>query len=515
MNEFPIPWLELSILIPLVGAIWTRFPSEASTVRQWSLIFSGLSLICTLVAWFQLDIVETMQSQQTPHNSISLLQSLVGWNVFMLDELSAPLPSMVALLHFLTTLSTLSTKIKRFSFSVSLFSLAISIATFGCKEPRWVIALLAIATVPPFFEIRNRGYSTRVYSLHMILFVALMIWGWRGVESEPGMRVHSLAAILPLLLAVFIRSGVAPFHCWMTDLFDKATFGTALLFVTPFAGAYAAIRLVLPVAPDWVLRSLGVASLFTAVYSAGLAMVQRDARRFFCFLFLSHSALVLAGLESVTPMALTGALCVWISVAIALGGFGLTLRAIEARRGRLSLDTYQGLYEHTPALAICFLMTGLASAGFPGTFGFVGTEILVDGVVGIYPIFGVAVVIAGTMNGIAMVQAYFRLFTGTRYASSISLNIGLRERIAVMTLAALILLGGLIPQPGVHSRHHAAVAVLRERHSNPVPVEQLPQNPAEQHHKTVTKLENQPSKSAELNTTSHSGAHPSQLENEF
>ena len=123
----------------------------------------------------------------------------------------------------------------------------------------------------------------------------------------------------------------------------------------------------------------------TAVYAASMALVQREARRFFCYLFLSHSALVLVGLEMVTPIGLTGALCVWLSSCLALSGFGLTLRALEARCGRLSLAGFQGHYEHTPNLAMCFVLTGLASVGFPGTFGFVGTELLVDGAVEAYP----------------------------------------------------------------------------------------------------------------------------------
>ena len=88
-------------------------------------------------------------------------------------------------------------------------------------------------------------------------------------------------------------------------------------------------------------------------------------------------------------------------------------------------------------LAVCFLLTGLASVGFPGTFGFLGTELLVDGAVQAYPYVGVAVVIAAALNGIAVVQAYFRLFTGTRHVTSVPLEIGMRERIAVLTLAAL------------------------------------------------------------------------------
>src|SRR2546423_1816987 len=77
----------------------------------------------------------------------------------------------------------------------------------------------------------------------------------------------------------------------------------------------------------------------------------------------------------------TGALAVWVSVALSLGGFGLTLRALEARFGRVSLAEFHGLYDHSPALAVCFLLTGLTSVGFPGTLGFVAAELLVDGAV--------------------------------------------------------------------------------------------------------------------------------------
>jgi NADH-quinone oxidoreductase subunit M len=114
---------------------------------------------------------------------------------------------------------------------------------------------------------------------------------------------------------------------------------------------------------------------------------------------------------------------------------------------------------------MCFVLTGLAGVGFPGTFGFVGTELLVDGAVEEYTYIGVAVVIAAAFNSIAIVQTYFRLFSGTHYASSVSLMIRGRERYAVLTLAGFILVGGLMPQPWVASRYHAAKALLDERAS--------------------------------------------------
>ena len=390
---------------------------------------------------------------------------LFGRELLVIDQTSAPLLPLVGILYFLTALATLRTKIRRFSFAWTLFSEAVTLATFSCQEPWAVVALLALGTLPPWIELRARGKSTRVYTMHMGLFIALMVIGCVSVDREPDVGVHSPSAIIPLLGAVLIRSGIAPFHCWMADLFEHATFGTALLFVTPTAGAYAAVRLVMPIAPDAVLWSMGILSLMTAVYAAAMSLVQRDARRFFCYSFLSHSALVLVGLEMVTPIGVTGALCVWLSAGVALGGFGLTLRALESSRGRMSLVEFQGLFDHTPNLAICFILTGLASVGFPGTFGFVGTELLVDGAVDAYPYVGVAVVAAAALSGIAVVRVFFLLFTGTQYISTVSLKISVRERVAMLSVVALILIAGLVPQPSVLSRYHAAEDILRQRGS--------------------------------------------------
>ena len=71
-----------------------------------------------------------------------------------------------------------------------------------------------------------------------------MIAGWTAALHRSG-TLKNLAIVM-LALSVLVRSGVAPLHCWMTDLFENASLGTAILFVAPMSGAYAAVRLVLP-----------------------------------------------------------------------------------------------------------------------------------------------------------------------------------------------------------------------------------------------------------------------------
>ena len=246
-----------------------------------------------------------------------------------------PLVPAVALLHFLNALATPRNKMRRFSNSWSLVSEAIRLAMFSCKASWMLVGLLAVCTVPPYVELKNRVRPTRVYVLHMALFVGLMVAGWAGVAASTGRSAPPTWATVLLMAAILVRCGTVPAHCWVTDWFEHTSFGIAMLFVTPLAGVYAAVRLVLPIAPDWVLQSIGLASLVTAVYAAGMAVIQRDCRRLFANLFLSHASLVLVGLELHTEMSLTGSLCLWFSVILSLGGFGLTIRAMEARFGRL------------------------------------------------------------------------------------------------------------------------------------------------------------------------------------
>lgn len=454
MNMFDVPWIEIAILLPLLGAVWVHFLRTPQQARRHSLLLSGLTFACTLADWLGF----TIQSGAEVVDNFSPLGTS-----FVLDSLNAPLLPLMSLLYLLTLLATLGTKLRHWSFSSSLASEGILLATISTQQPWLLVILLAVGVVPPWLELRSRRKPMRVFTIHMGLFIALLVGGQALVSLAGDSAAMSNAGVVLLLAAVLLRSGIVPVHCWMTDLFEHVSFSTALLFVTPMVGAYAALRLVLPIAPDWALQGMALISIITALYAAGMALVQREARRFFCYIFLSHSSLVFVGLETATPIGLTGALWAWMAVALSMTGFGLVFSSVESRTGRLSLDEYHGMNAQTPLLAALFLLTGLASIGFPGTVGFIGTELLVEGAVQLYPAFGIAIVMAATLNGLAVLHAYFRVFTGPKHITSIDLRCSPEERLSVLVLILLLLGGGLYPQPGVASRYNVAKQLVAER----------------------------------------------------
>jgi len=459
MRSLHFPWLELCVLLPTLGVVWAWLTRDAIVARRRSVIASGLTLICAVAAWRDFESLRA----GVAHDRWDLLDLPFRVNLLVIDELSAPLLPVSAVIYFLTILSKLRTKVREFSFARCLGSESILLATLCCTLPWAVVALMAAGTIPPYLELRKGRKPTRVYVAHMALFVSLLVVGQMAMSLGGSHSIVSGLAILLLTVAVLVRSGIVPVHGWMTDLFEHATFGTAILTVTPMVGAYGMMRLVVPAAPSWVLQAIAIASLFTAIYAAGMALVQREARRFFCYLFLSNASLVLVGLETATTLSLTGALSLWLSVGLSLTGFGLVMRGVESRIGRISLSEFQGLYPHVPTLAALFLITGLASIGFPGTVGFVGLELLVDGAVQAQPFEGACVVIVTALNGLAVMHAYFRIFTGKHHRATIDLSTRRAEAISVLVLTALILGGGLYPQPGVTALHHTADGLAKAR----------------------------------------------------
>jgi NADH-quinone oxidoreductase subunit M len=460
MNPLAVPWLELSLLVLLVGAASAMGIRDSRFASRWCVGFTTAAFGCVMLAWAGYSLGQTTTVVGRGWGEWA------GRPLFVVDDVNAPLLPIVALIHVLVALTTARTKMHRFSFSRLMAEGAVRISAFACVD-HWPFAvLLTLEAILPLIDYRRRGRSGQLYAIHAGLFVTLL---GVGLAISKGTGWTGLGTVL-LLLAVLVRTGVFPTHVWVTDLFERGTFGTALGFVTPLLGVTAAVRLALPVAPEWALEGFGIIALGTALYTAGMGIVQTNGRQFFAYLFISLASLVLVGVGLHTPFALTGSFVLWPSAALALTGLGTSLRAVELRVGSLDLSQYRGLYDHMPALAICFLLTGLTAVGFPGTTGFIAIELLVDEAVGAHVAVGIAVVLVMALNGIGVVRAYLLLFTGRRHVTGVSLALTIRERIAVLTLAVLILTGGLFPQLYLEDRHRAAERILTLRPESLLPV---------------------------------------------
>ena len=150
---------------------------DADLGRKWCLFFAGLTFACARSGTWQ-DFACSAAEADDRWHLLSQLFPAARSPLFVIDQLSAPLLSLVALLYFLTTTATLRTKIRRFSFAWTLASEAITLATFSCKSPWLVIALLAAGTMPPYPGTAGARQSRRGFMCCTWgLFVGLMVIG--------------------------------------------------------------------------------------------------------------------------------------------------------------------------------------------------------------------------------------------------------------------------------------------------------------------------------------------------
>ncbi len=437
MNPSAFPWLELTLLLPLIGAVIVVFIKTPAVASRWSLGF----LLATLVS----------------ASATAFLFTTSSLRCFAADDLSAPMLPVLALLHLLTMLGTAKSRVSPMFCVRLMLAALISLAAVTSHEAWVLVALLVLGVLLPLWDLKSRGSRVRGYVLHMLLFVVLLVVGWHFAGEKKAAMGFGL-----LLLALLLRGGIVPLHGWLPTLFQGAAYGTAMLFVLPLMEVLAALRLLLPSTPEWMLDAAGVVCLITAVYGGGMAIVQNEVRKFYAHLCLSQTSLVMFAVMLHTSNGLTAALCLWISSSLALAGLAFSVRALEARFGALSLREHHGYYEQVPGLAICFLITGLASVGFPGTIGFVPMELLISGSVdqGMWVSFTLAV--AAMFNGIAIMRAYFALFTGKRPTTSVSLQITPVERAGIIVIVLVVFLGGWF-SPGVVSSRHETADKLLER----------------------------------------------------
>ncbi len=128
------------------------------------------------------------------HEHWPFFRAFFDQEIFVVDEFSAFLLPLAALIFLVTVMSTLRTKAPRFSLELTLASEAIMLATFSCRASWTLVVLLAVAVIFPYLELRKRGRCTRIYTVHMSVFVGLLLAGYAWLTMTD---LNSTAVLIP------------------------------------------------------------------------------------------------------------------------------------------------------------------------------------------------------------------------------------------------------------------------------------------------------------------------------
>jgi NADH-quinone oxidoreductase subunit M len=353
---------------------------------------------------------------------------------------------------------------------------------------------------------KNRKYASTkffIYSmggtLGMLLATQLMGWTagtfdiaelaviWPAGEYANegiflGTSVEAVKALtfVGFFIAFCIKVPVWPFHTWLPDAHGEApTAGSMLLAgVMLKLGAYGFIRLVVPFFPDvWVSQinffglEFSVAAFFAFLAMLGIvlgafaAFGQNDIKRLVAYSSVNHMGFVAMGIAAMAfaygemyvsgvtahgqdgIIAANGAVMQMFNHGLSSAGMFLLAGAIYHKTHTRDLREYGGFWVKAPIYGGVFIFTSMASLGLPGLNGFVGEFLVVRGS---WPVF----------TGLTILSMIGLLFTGAYILKGIratlhgpfnmkwrgtSLEIELREFIAIAPLMVLMLITGVFP----------------------------------------------------------------------
>jgi NADH-quinone oxidoreductase subunit M len=415
-----VPWLTLTIVIPLAGALLVAIaPGVARrAIKQLGIVSALLTLVLVvaIIGGFQPGVGSLhFQFEETlkwiPSAGISYHLGVDGVSLFLLG-LNALL-----FLIAIAVVDPLTPRLKQFV----LLLLILEAATAGILLALDLILFYVFweaMLVPLYFLIGVWGEGRRVYAAFKFLIytvigsfamlVAILAvagisfsqtgqlsFDWTVLVQHPasgswtmplGLGTIGIQQLLFLgfALAFAVKMPLFPLHSWLPAAYTAAPIPVMVVFagLVSKLGAYGFIRFNLALFPQAshsyggflaVLATIGI------LYGAFMALVQTDLKRLVAYASMSHLGFIGLGIFTGNILGIEGALVQMINHGVIIAALFLIVGMIERRAGTRDRAQLRGLAAVAPVFAALFLIVSLAALGLPGLNGFVGEFLIMLG----------------------------------------------------------------------------------------------------------------------------------------
>lgn len=259
---------------------------------------------------------------------------------------------------------------------------------------------------------------------------------------------HPDAAVIASLLALAARGGTLPWIGATSDLAARSPSALVELGGTGVAAVVAHLRDVAPASPSVAAALTEPVVLAGALLAAGagVACLTRGTLRGLWASSVSvHGGTLLAAVGAAGHGHVAPAVFVAVSFALALGGFGSLLEAIEARVGPVDLRGPGGRSVQLPRATWALGFFAAAGVALPGTVGFAADDLVLHALWEVSaPACGLAA-LASALLAVGLLRGWNAAFLGPPGPVGSAPDLSRREGLAVAALSIALVGFGVWP----------------------------------------------------------------------
>jgi NADH-quinone oxidoreductase subunit M len=475
----------LLIIFPILGSILVMFSGNEENVRRNSVMVSLTEFIICLYA------LSRFENTGLPEFSFSLpwIKGL-GVNFhFAMDGISLLLVLLTTFLFPVIILASSAFQSRRLNIfhGLVLIMEASLIGVFTAQDGIIFYIFWELTLIPAYFITAMWGGKDRIritfkffiYTITgSLLMLGALIWLYLHtpephsaefsvlykVVTSSGNKLWLFAAFF---LAFAIKIPIIPFHTWQPDTYTEAPAAGSMILagVMLKMGIYGIIRLLIPICHEaLIMLRPGIVILVVSgiVYASIIAIRQTDLKRFVAWVSIAHVGLISAGLFSLNPTAINGAVIQMLSHGINVVGLFIIIDIIQTRFKTREISELGGLAKTNEWFGIFFMIILLGTVALPLTSGFVGEFMLL---LGLFKYNAWLSAFAGTtiiFSAVYMLKMYQNVMLGpvVPLLPSDQMKLSVNELAALIPLVILIFLIGCFPKPFLDLARPAADTIL-------------------------------------------------------
>ena len=408
MQDFPI--LSITMLIPILSALYILFfvkqsnnPMKFYYAKYVALLSSVFTFLCSLYLFFHIDLSLPGMQFEEKHLLIDMIGMYYHIGIDGMSLLFIMLTTLLTMICILVAMKTITKKIKEFLICFLLLEVTI-IGVFSSVDLLLFYIFFEATLIPMFLIIgiwggENRIYATMKFFLYTlfgsVFFLLAIIYIHNNAET---FNIYAIAEItsgylvneqkylwLALFIAFAVKVPMWPFHTWLPDAHVQApTAGSVMLAgILIKMGAYGFLRFSLPMFPDasvFFAPYVVILSVIAIIYASMVAIAQTDMKKMIAYSSVAHMGYVTAGIFTLNKQGIDGAIFQMVSHGVVSAALFLVVGVLYERMHTKEIAKYGGAAERMPFLASFFLLFTMASVGLPGTSGFIGEFLALNGI---------------------------------------------------------------------------------------------------------------------------------------